>query len=453
MFAPGKVSVISGGSKTGKSAIIPIVDYCLGSDRCAIPVGVIRDACSWFGIVVDTVEGQKLLARREPGDQRKTESMFVAEAATVVIPHRIERHNTDVATVKAMLNRLAGIPNVGFDPESESGFKSRASIRDLIAFLFQPQNVVANPDVFFFKSDTSEHREKLGTIFPYVLGALTPQMLVARWELDALTKQLRRKEKELAAINHVSVRWQMEAQSWLDRAREFGLLPANQPLPADWTGTVDTLRAIAGMSFRDALPSAAGIQSALAEMLSLTEQERTASTELFEQRQRLKELERLKESAVAYGGALAIQRQRLALSTWLRGLAEPITSGPIAGPVLNPSADLDQLCQALARIEGEAATQPIASETVDNELLGVRAAVAASAERVAAIRDRLKKLDAAQPSGASFSVPDTERFIGRLQQALSTYESVSTDSELADEVFRTARTYPYSARAILGGSA
>ncbi|MBP2316780.1 hypothetical protein [Azospirillum soli] len=68
-FTPGVVNVISGASKTGKSAVIPIVDYFLGGDKCAIPVGVIRENCSWFGIVVDTIEGQKLLARCEPGDQ------------------------------------------------------------------------------------------------------------------------------------------------------------------------------------------------------------------------------------------------------------------------------------------------------------------------------------------------------------------------------------------------
>jgi len=49
-FKPGVVNVISGASKTGKSAVIPIIDYCLGSERCAIPVGVIRETCEWFGV-------------------------------------------------------------------------------------------------------------------------------------------------------------------------------------------------------------------------------------------------------------------------------------------------------------------------------------------------------------------------------------------------------------------
>jgi hypothetical protein len=89
-FQPGVVNVISGASKTGKSAVIPIIDYCLGADKCAIPVGIIRENCAWFGIVVDTIEGQKLLARREPGEQQKTGDMVLVEGPEVEVPDRIE---------------------------------------------------------------------------------------------------------------------------------------------------------------------------------------------------------------------------------------------------------------------------------------------------------------------------------------------------------------------------
>jgi hypothetical protein len=34
---PGAVNVITGDSKTGKSALIEIVDYCLGAGECRIP--------------------------------------------------------------------------------------------------------------------------------------------------------------------------------------------------------------------------------------------------------------------------------------------------------------------------------------------------------------------------------------------------------------------------------
>ena len=42
-FETGKVNIITGESKSGKTAIINIVDYCLGSKDCKIADGVIRD--------------------------------------------------------------------------------------------------------------------------------------------------------------------------------------------------------------------------------------------------------------------------------------------------------------------------------------------------------------------------------------------------------------------------
>ena len=80
-----------------------------------------------------------------------------------------------------LVNRLAGLMDLDFEPGSENGFKLRPSFRDLMAFTFQPQNIVANPDVMFFKANSTEHREKLKTIFPYVLGAVTAKILQARF--------------------------------------------------------------------------------------------------------------------------------------------------------------------------------------------------------------------------------------------------------------------------------
>src|SRR5258708_3091431 len=139
-FEKGVVNVISGSSKTGKSAVIPIVDYCLGADKCTIPVGIIRENCSWFGIVVDTIEGQKLLARREPGKQQSTGDMVLIEGPYLEVPQRIEGKTTNVDEVKEKLNRLAGLSNLDFEPGAEATFKSHPSFRDLMAFTFQPQN-------------------------------------------------------------------------------------------------------------------------------------------------------------------------------------------------------------------------------------------------------------------------------------------------------------------------
>lgn len=286
-FQQGVVNVISGASKTGKSAVIPIIDYCLGAGKCAIPVGVIRERCAWFGVLVQTAEGQKLFARPGPGDQKSTGDMFVVEAPLVEIPDKIPGKNSNSEEVKDILNRLSGMSNLSFEPGTDVGYKARPSFRDLMAFTFQPQNIVANPDVMFFKADTTEHREKLKTIFPYVLGAVTAEILQARAELDRLGRLLRRKENELRALVTTNQAWQREGQAWLRQAIELGLLPSDQAVPAQWPDILDLLRRASESNSRNARPTLTGVDVGLQRLADLRQEESRTATELTVFRQRL----------------------------------------------------------------------------------------------------------------------------------------------------------------------
>ena len=73
-FKPNCVNVLSGDSRTGKSAVVAIIDYCLGSHDCSVPGGKVRENASWFGIVISTADGRHLLARRNPDAERKETS-------------------------------------------------------------------------------------------------------------------------------------------------------------------------------------------------------------------------------------------------------------------------------------------------------------------------------------------------------------------------------------------
>lgn len=435
-FRPGDVNVISGASKTGKSAVIPIVDYCLGAEKCTIPVGIIRENCSWFGIIVDTIEGQKLLARREPGEQQSTGDMVLVEGPEVEVPQRIKDKTINADEVKDKLNRLAGLSNLDFDPGAEGTFRSHPSFRDLMAFTFQPQNIVANPNVLFFKADTTEHREKLKTIFPYILGAITAAVLQARYEVDRLSRTLRRKETELRAVVSATDVWRLEAQGWLRQAIELGLLPADQVIPADWPIIVDLLRDVVTSHARDARPTLAGIDVTLTRLEELRRDEAETAGQLTEHRQRLNELRRLRESSDAYGGAMYIQRDRLALADWLRELIDGDPGDPIARLGKGDRERVLTLCENLAAVEVKLRSHPTVSDSLDRETLRQRSATEEVLGRLNGIRAEISALerDSEEARREADHFDRTERFLGRLEQALELYDRADQSSALRDEI-------------------
>jgi Protein of unknown function (DUF3732) len=434
-FKKGVVNVISGSSKTGKSAVIPIIDYCLGADKCAIPVGTIRESCSWFGILVETLEGQKLFARREPGELQRTGDMFVLEGTDLEIPSQIDEKTTSVDIVKNTLNRLAGLTGLDFEPGGEGGYNSRPSFRDMMAFNFQPQNIIANPNVLFFKADTTEHREKLKTIFPYVLGAVTPAILEARWELDRLQRTLRRKETELRGLEAATATWRTEARGWLRLAIELGVLPPDQSLPEEWPDIIDLLRSLPSLTTR-ATPSLDGLDVALSRLEALRAQEEEAANELSIHRQRLNELRRLLESSDAYGGAIRIQRDRLAISRWMRDLEVDVEDEPLVKVGGAGHEPFLALCDALEGLEVKLQSYPSLSDTLSKEMVRQRAATEVTLDRLNAVRREVAELErvSEETRSIAFRFDRIERFLGRVEQALHAYDSFDHSSGLRVEI-------------------
>ncbi len=434
-FRPGMLNVISGASKTGKSAVIPIIDYCLGSGKCAIPVGVIRDACSWFGVVVQTLEGEKLFARREPGDQRQTGDMYIVESDEVEVPNSIEKRNSNSNVAKSILDRLSGLSQLGFNPDNEGAYLARPSFRDLMAFVFQPQNIVANPDVLFFGADTTEHREKLKSVFPYALNAVTAPMLAARWEISELQRQVRRLEQQLrAAMSTVNV-WRTEAHGWLRQAIELGLLAASTSFPEEWVEILGLLRQTTGSTSRLARPTLDSLDASLDRLEELRSEETEAAVELSENRQRYNEIRRLLQSSESYGSAIRVQRDRLRLSEWLRSQAED-SSDALVQVSSQGRQDIDNLCAALEGVEMRIRSHPTMSDTLDKERIRLSSRVERCIQRLTQVREEVALLER-QSEEARESVyrsDQIERFLGRLEQGIKLYDRTEEDASLRQQI-------------------
>ncbi len=438
-FQLGKVNIISGASRTGKSAVIPIIDYCLGAGTCSIPVKTIRKYCEWFGVVVATAQGDKLLARREPGAQRSTDDMYLLEAERILdIPRRIAK-NTNADAVKRLLDELAGLSKLDFSGGEEStGFDGRPSFRDLAAFTFQPQNVVANPDVLFFKANTYEHREKLRKIFPYVLGAVTPTLMAKQFELGRARQELRRKERELKDAQEVSARWLADLRAKFSEAQELGL--AAKPEQELSRGQmIERLEEVVARTDLTLSVSTSTISDALRELSGLEVEEREVSRELTTLRHRLSEMNRMRVGVDQYQDALALQRGRLQLSSWLVSHTDDGADCPMCGSHTDSAKrKLAVLSERLREVEAEAGVDKEVPAAFDRELQRVTEEVGQTTERLRSVQIRKRALAGRSDEARQrqFAAQRAERFVGNLESALDLHRRLGSDSELVDEVVR-----------------
>lgn len=436
-FELGRVNVISGASRTGKSAVIPIIDYCLGSRTCSIPVNTIRKHCEWFGVIVSTAEGEKLFARREPGAQRNTDDMFLMEADSIdEVPQRIFK-NTNAHAVKRLLDGLAALSNLDFTGGDEStGFDGRPSFRDLAAFTFQPQNIVANPDVLFFKTNTYEHREKLRKIFPYVLGAVTPGLMAKQFELQRTRSELRRKERELKDAQEVSAGWLADLTAKFSEAQELGLLPKPEQPPTRGQ-MIELLEEVVARTDLTIIVSSSTISEALSELSGLEAEEREMSRELTTLRHRLEEMNRMQAGGKQYDAAIGLQRDRLQLSSWLVGHTDRQSDCPMCGShTASARSKLEVLSARLKEVEAEAGVDKEVPAAFDRELQRVTTEVGVTTERLRSVQIRKRALSSRskEASERQFAAKKAERFVGNLEAALDLHRRLGSDSGLREEV-------------------
>lgn len=222
-FLPGKVNVITGNSQTGKSAIIPIMDYCLCSSQCKIPLGKIRDSCSWFGALFGTPHGDIFLARRSPQGGKPSTDVILSTGRDIQIPAIIIEGNIDIVDARKRLNTIFEFPFHMQEDLDNSGLAARPSFRDVVSLCFQPQTIIANPDVFFYKCNEAVYAERLRLIFPFLINAITPNWYAQREELRLLRNELRELDREYQSSVRIKKNAAASAKAKLLKAKNLGI--------------------------------------------------------------------------------------------------------------------------------------------------------------------------------------------------------------------------------------
>ncbi|WP_286230590.1 DUF3732 domain-containing protein [Neobacillus mesonae] len=280
-FKVGKVNIITGKSGTGKSAIIPIIDYCLGKSEFSIPDGVIRNSVAWFAIKLSINNSEVFIAKPTPKGNAASQSGAYIKIATKINTPKIDNLtiNSNDDAINEYLSRVVGIsPNLNDPPDNQTRNSLEANFKHTKFFLFQKQSLVANEQVLFHRQIEAFMPQAIKDTIPYFLGAVRDDTLKLKNDLRTIKRKLKALQRKISESEKLSGKGITQLSGLLEEAKAVNLVD-NNIIPATNNEMLNILK--------DAL---------LWDPTSLTYTENNRSNELFEERrQLLKDLKDISE--------------------------------------------------------------------------------------------------------------------------------------------------------------
>lgn len=227
-FNTGALNIITGESKSGKSALVGIIDYCLGSKNCNIYDGIIRRKTEFFSIVITFGDEDVFISRLNPDVKNKftIDEIFVKRSYTdkelPIIEEFVPNFNTSL--IKSFLSEKININENIHIPDSLSRDPLEANFRHARIFSFQPQFVIAQPNQLFYNQDDNFVKMAIKDTLPYFLGAINADSLQIEREISKkkrLLNQLSREKREEDKLKEDGV---SKAYSLIEEAKEIGVL-------------------------------------------------------------------------------------------------------------------------------------------------------------------------------------------------------------------------------------
>lgn len=245
-FELGRVNIITGKSNTGKSSLAEIVDYCLGRSTFTIPEGVIRDSVAWYAVVLQVFDTQVFIAKPAPSGDAATPSqsqVFLHVANEVNIPplSELKTNSNDDAVVEYLSGLLGISRNLNIPEEGQTRRPLEATLRHSKFYLFQPQSVVANKDVLFFRQAEPYIPQTIKDTLPYFLGAVKEERLRILNELRIAKRDLSRAKRRLSESESITSEFSDRAYALLIEAQQVGLV-STEVAPQDLQELLELLK-------------------------------------------------------------------------------------------------------------------------------------------------------------------------------------------------------------------
>jgi hypothetical protein len=230
-FRLGELNIITGEAKTGKSALLEIVEFCSGRRTVSLPEGVLTRVVDWYGVIF--AAGAQAIFVGRPAPQQGQGSVSGAHLAiggtSLVFPEYGELEvNSNADAVTEYLTRAAGIGEFETAPPPSSTRPAlRPNVRHASIYCFQRQNEIANPRQLFHRQEEDFMPQAIKDTLPYFLGAVDREVPTLRNRLHFLRRDLRQAERRLEDAQRFELRVPGRSSALLSEAIDAGLVAAS----------------------------------------------------------------------------------------------------------------------------------------------------------------------------------------------------------------------------------
>lgn len=195
------VNIITGESKTGKSALVEIMDYCLCSTRCTIPKGKITEFSYLYVLIMYIRDQTYVIARKNWENNGKmyfSKECAEFEPNTLELDYFTERIPLSCKEVQYEIECALGllVTNMVTDDEQQG---KKASLRNMVSYLFQHQNLMASKFALFYRFSDYYKRKDVIDQFPVFAGMISQEYYSDLIRLNTLKTQLNKKLKKQKA--------------------------------------------------------------------------------------------------------------------------------------------------------------------------------------------------------------------------------------------------------------
>jgi len=243
-FEIGKVNIITGESKTGKTAIIDVINYCLGSEDCRVSEGVIRQTVEWFAILLQYEKEEVFVARQNPNSlgQATTQHIYFANADKVAIPEFDKlQNNSDTSTLKDFFTKKLFIAEFTNTPTTGTREPLAVNFKHSRFYSYQPQDLIAQRNFLFYNQSELYVAQAIKDTLPYFLGAVREDSMKVEQEIANKKRELSRYEKDLKEYERIKNDGSQKIFELVNEAKQLNLIPAER-VADDATQALDALK-------------------------------------------------------------------------------------------------------------------------------------------------------------------------------------------------------------------